>query len=128
MRIGAGLICLAVLVGGCGGSSPTAPGVAPEVRGIQPAEIAVGDTAVITGSGFTASANSVHLGPGYLKDLASSDGTSIRFALPTALSPCPPSAEVCAALAVLLTPGTYSLSVVNANGTSNDITLRIVAR
>jgi hypothetical protein len=124
MRIG---VCVVVtaLVCACGGS-PAAPGHAPVVREIQPAELAVGDTAVLTGTGFAATGNGIHLGPGYLNGVPSSDGTSLRFVLPTALSACPPDTQVCIALAVLVTPGTYRVSIINANGTSNEISLRIV--
>ncbi len=82
----------------------------------------------MTGNGFASSSNAVRIGSGYLHNLASPEGTSLRFMLPTALSACPPTAQVCVALAVLLRPGTYTVAVINANGTSNEVTLQVVAR
>ena len=55
----------------------------------------------------TMTGNAITFGIGYLHGVASADGVSLRFALPAALTPCPPGAQVCIALAVLLTPGTY---------------------
>ena len=72
--------------------------------------------------------NAITFGIGYLHGVASADGVSLRFALPAALTPCPPGAQVCIALAVLLTPGTYPVSVVNANGTSNEMPLQVAAK
>jgi hypothetical protein len=129
MRFTACLACLAALSFACAGSTPTAPGAQPPVlQQIQPSALAVGDSAIVTGVGFTGSANALRIGAGYLTSLSSSDGTSLRFVLPTSLSACPPRAQVCVALAVLLTPGTYTVSVVNDNGTSNEATLQVVAR
>jgi hypothetical protein len=116
---------------GCSLSStrgPTAPTAAPTLSGISPSSASVGDTITLAGSAFTSTANAITFGIGYLHGVASADGVSLRFALPTALTPCPPSAQVCVALAVLLTPGTYPVSVVNANGTSNELSLQVVAK
>jgi hypothetical protein len=116
---------------GCSLSStrgPAAPTAAPAVSGIGPSPASIGDTVTISGTGFTSTANAITFGIGYLHGVASADGASLRFALPAALTPCPPSAQVCVALAVLLTPGAYQVSVVNANGSSNGMPLQVVAR
>lgn len=107
---------------------PTAPTAAPAVSGVSPSAAAVGDTVTISGSGFTSTANAIKIGAGYLLGIATPDSTSLRFTLPTALTPCPPGTQVCITLAVLLTPGTYPVSVVNANGTSNELTFQVVAK
>ena len=107
---------------------PSAPTSAPVLLGITPASAAVGDTVTIRGSGFTSIGNGVKIGVGYLNGVGTADSTSLRFALPSALTPCPPSAQVCIALALLLTPGTYQVAVLNANGTSNELSLQVVAK
>jgi hypothetical protein len=108
--------------------NPAAPTAVPALTAVTPAQASVGDPIALTGSAFTASNNSIRIGPGYLHGMASSGGTSLTFTLPSALSPCPPWAQVCITLAVLVTPGTYQVAVVNANGTSNELPLQVVAR
>jgi len=129
-RIGLSL-ALAILALGCSGWSravPTSPGGPPVLTMIAPASGAVGDTVTLSGSGFTPTANAIKIGAGYLNGVGAADSTSLRVVLPSALTPCPPSTQVCVALALLLTPGTYPVSVVNANGTSNELSLQVVAK
>jgi IPT/TIG domain len=122
---------LAIAALACIGSLPFEAGSAgprPTIAKIQPSTAAVGDPIVITGTGFTATGNAVKIGAGYLNKLASDDSTSIRFKLPSYLVACPPGQEVCAALALPLPPGTYKVSVVNANGKSNDVPLAVIEK
>jgi hypothetical protein len=108
--------------------NPSAPTAVPVLTAVMPAQASVGDPIALTGSAFTASNNAIRIGPGYLQGTASSGGTSVTFTLPSALSPCAPWTQVCITLAVLVTPGTYQVAVVNANGTSNELPLQVVAR
>lgn len=122
---------LAAMVSGCGHQAlltPGAPGPAPTISRIQPPAVAVGDAVTISGGNFTATANSLKIGAGYLNGVPSTDSTSIRFNLPSYLGVCPPGTEACVALALALTPGSYKVSVINANGTSNEVSLQVVAR
>jgi len=127
MRRPVWLLCLVVLSGACG-ASIVGPGEPPVIQAIAPATAATGDVVTITGTGFSTTSNAVRIGAGYLPSLASSDGRSLRFSLPTTLSPCPPDAQVCVAMVVLLTPGTYKLVVTNDGGTSNEAALQVIAR
>jgi hypothetical protein len=102
--------------------------VAPTVLQVQPSAPAVGDTVTLSGSGFTVTENTIRIGTGYLAHVSTSDGSTLRFALPASLSPCPPEAQVCVQIVLQLTPGAYQLSVINANGTSAPITLQVKAR
>jgi hypothetical protein len=108
--------------------SPTGPSSTPVLLSITPTTAAVGDAMTIRGSGFAASGNSLKIGGGYLHGVATSDSTSLRFPLPSALTPCPPSTQICVALALLLTPGTHQLSVINAHGASNELPLQVVEK
>jgi hypothetical protein len=131
MRSTCSTALLAVVALACIGSSPFEPrgqGPRPTVAKIQPSTAAVGDPMVITGTGFTATDNAVKIGVGYLNKLSSVDSRTIRFDLPSYLGACPPDQEVCVALALPLPPGTYKVSVVNANGKSNEVSLAVIEK
>jgi hypothetical protein len=122
------LSLVAALAAGCSGESPskpTPPGPTPVIQQIQPFASQVGGTVTITGSGFTSAANAIRIGSGYLHNQDSAAGTSIRFVLPEYLGVCPPGAQACIAMALVLTPGTYKVSVVNTAGTSNEVVLTV---
>lgn len=95
---------------------------APAIISIKPASVKVGSSVMIQGSGFTQTGNNVYLNGGVFsagRNL-SSDGTTLTFAIPSALS---------AACTMLATnpctsvpspiPSTVSVIVENSNGTSN---------
>ena len=120
-----------VAVPGCDGHSnrnPTSPTGAPVLTAVTPSQASVGDSITLRGSAFASSDNAIKIGAGYHHGVASTGGTSLTFALPAALTPCPPGTQACIALALVVTPGTYQLSVLNANGTSNQLPLQVVAR
>ena len=132
-RILAGLALATVLVAlpGCHGHSnpgPASPTEAPVLTAVMPSQASVGDIITLTGSGFTASDNAIKIGAGYIQGVVSSRGASLSFTLPTVLTACPPWSQVCITLAILVTPGTYRLSVMTANGTSNELPLVVVAK
>jgi hypothetical protein len=108
--------------------NPVSPPTAPVLSVLSPSQAAIGDTVTLRGSGFAAADNGVRIGEGYVLGIASADTTSLAFALPSALTPCPPGAQACIALAVPLNPGTYPVAVVNAKGTSNTLPLQVIAR
>ncbi len=112
----------------CVGSSPLGPGPKPAVAQIQPTAAAVGDEVTLTGTGFTPTDNALKIGAGYILKLASTDTTTIRLALPSYLGACAPGQEVCVALALPMAPGSYKLSVINANGTSNQVAFKVFAK
>ena len=128
-RLLAVLLTLALIAGaGCdwsnaGGTSPS-PTLPPVISGVSPATAAVGDTVVIAGSGFASVANHTKIGPGYVHNLPSPNGTSISFTLPRYVDVCPPFTDgACVALVMEVTAGTYQLSVITRNGTSNAVDL-----
>ncbi len=131
MRSTLALAIVLVAATACIGSSPFEPwpgGPKPTLTSIQPSTASVGDQIVITGTGFTPDGNSVRIGAGYINKLPSSDATTIRLTLPSYLGVCPPDQEVCVALALQMAPGDYRVSVITANGTSNDVAFRVVAK
>ena len=122
-------VVITLAAAACIGSSPFAPlRPRPAIEQILPSPASVGDQVTITGTGFTATGNALKIGAGYILRLDSTDSTSIRLTLPSYLGACPPNQEVCVALALPLAPGDYKLSVINANGTSNQISFAVVAK
>ena len=82
----------------------------PVITAIEPARMTVGGVVTLRGRHFTVAGNNVNFGKtlGVVKGLASSDGQSLQFTVPsTAL-------------------GTYVLSVSNANGISTTMPLAVV--
>jgi hypothetical protein len=133
MRVLATSFLTAALLAGaaCGGHSnrsPSAPTGPPALTAITPPQVSIGDSITLTGSGFTTTTNAIRIGSGYIQGGVASGGTSVTFVLPSVLTVCPPWAQVCITLAIVVTPGTYQVAIVNANGTSNELPLRVVAR
>lgn len=121
-------VLLALVAVACIGSSPFAPGPRPTVSQVEPSPAAVGDAVTVTGSGFASTGNALKIGAGYVLNLPSADSTSIHLTLPAYLGVCAPGQEVCPAIVFSLVPGDYKLSVITANGTSNEVSLRVIAK
>jgi len=100
------------------------------VTSLRPTSGPVGTNVTITGSGFTATGNKIKFGnlgsqdnPSY--SLNSFDGRTLTFTVPLSdyyacwfsKSEVPP----CTVPATSTQPGAYGVSVINANGTSNEI-------
>ncbi len=97
----------------------------PTVSHLSPSSGAIGTTVTITGSGFT-SDNTVIFDYGVIPHISSSNGVSLTFVVPEALSPsCAYSNPACMLAIRMLQPGTYNVSVQNANGTSNVLTFTV---
>lgn len=76
-------------------------------------------TVQVAGDRFTATGNSIFFGSTKLGDVASTDGRTIRFAVPQTV---PSRGEV---PPMAIQPGAYGVYVVNANGTSDTLTFTI---
>ena len=84
------------------------------------------------GSGFAPSGNYV-LGNGnqFAGPLSSPDGKTLTFTVPSSAGAyCPPSAGMvaCPMYLMLINPGSYQLSVVNASGTSNAMPFAVTSQ
>ncbi len=100
--------------------------ITPSITSLQPTSGPVGTSVTITGNRFTSTDNSVKFGGGYLNGL-SSNGTTITFNVPDGLTPCPPGGTVCIRSFMMVTPGSYSVSVINSNGTSNAVNFTVTS-
>ena len=114
----------------CNGT-PTPTPAPVSVSYIAPTQGAVGSQVTIYGTGFT-NDNTIHFGWGGTQHVQSfNNGTVINYTIPQSVGPCDlvtPSQQVCAAALQLVTPGTYYLSVANANGQSGQVTYTITAQ
>lgn len=93
----------------CGISSPAA---APEIKYLLPASGQIGDTILLTGSGFLAD-NAIYFDNYPLVRVASQDGTTLSFVVPLSFS------------STRVKLGQHSVFVQNANGSSNTRSLTI---
>jgi hypothetical protein len=111
--------------------SVVAPSRTPSVATVSPASGTVGTAVVVIGEGFTSSTNTIRFGAGYINGLSSSDGVTLRFTVPEGQNLCPPAESVspaagpCPGAYPRVTAGSYAISVMNANGTSNGLTFTV---
>lgn len=91
------------------------PGRLPTIDSVSPEQGPVGSAVTLSGSGFTATSNSIQArGKTIATELASADGDALTFRFP-ADSPCAPE------------QGTCPLKALNARGVSNAIYFRVTA-
>lgn len=105
------------------------------INQIIPANGKVNAEVVITGSGFTATGNSIKLTSqnslsGYVNNLSSTDNTTLVFTIPDGLNLCSPESlknkRQCPGAYPRTQPGTYAVSVINDNGESDTIFFEIL--
>lgn len=117
----------AVLGASCAHSSiqPSST-VAPALSQIKPTSSPVGAAVTVTGSGFASTGNVVKFGKGYLRDIGSADGTTLRFSVPDGLDMCAPDGNgPCAGGYPQVMPGDYDVAVITQGATSNSITFTV---
>ena len=101
----------------------------PSISQVTPVGGHVGGEVTITGSGFSPTGNTVKFGPGYLRNLTSEDGATLRFVVPDGLDLCAPDAPgPCPGSYPQLTPGKYAVAVMTPGGTSNSVTFTVTRR
>lgn len=113
---------------------PPAPAkTAPHLEALEPPSGPVSTQVAIRGSGFTPTDNLVKFHPGDIGPVSSPDGVSLSFVIPEALGAyCPPAirqdpSRACPMFLARTIPKTYSVAVVNENGTSNSLDFTVVA-
>lgn len=143
MRLLVPVVLLAALAAACGGGSilqatPAPPSAGVTIESISPSSAIVGSEITITGSGFTATDNDVAFSnpayTGYLNELASTNGSTLRFALPDnasrLLAVCAVSqlktGEGCPLGGLPLPLGEGEVYVVNDNGEGNHVTFTVL--
>ena len=95
---------------------------APHIHSLTPDSGSVGTIVTIKGYDFSPSYNIVKFGLGYTRYLSSPDGFSLEFSVPSFQDECHPSGYPCYEKRNFpVTPGEYSVTVSNPNGTSNTV-------
>ncbi len=106
-------------------STSTAPSTV-SITSISPSQGAVGSTATISGSGFASSNTILFGGNVAANDIAPVNGT-LTFTIPSSMGPYCKPMEACPMYELLVSKGTYSVTVLNANGTSNALSYTITS-
>lgn len=101
----------------CPGSGNTTPAV----TSLEPSSGPVGTIITIRGSGFSPTGNTIHFDRGGKINLPSTNnGTVIQYQIPSGVSICdlvdPASQVLCKGPTLIIVPGTYQMSVTNAQG------------
>lgn len=108
-------------------STAASPSDTPAISVLSPSSGPVGTRVTLTGSGFAAEHNTVKFGTGFIKEVASPDGRTIRVSVPATLDQCPPRiGDACLAPSRMVTPGAYAVAVVNNGATSNELTFTVL--
>lgn len=107
--------------------NPPSGTATPNILGIGPESGPVGTLVTLKGTSFTKTGNQVSFGYGSIMNLESS-GNLITFTVPESLTPaCYYSTPRCLIATKLTAPGTYSVMVTNANGTSNSVKFTVTS-
>ncbi len=113
-----------------GVSVTPAPNPTPAISSLSRISGSVGSAVTINGSGFSATSNTINFGSNVIPNIASTNnGTKILFDVPAYSSPaCLFTVPACALRAMLISPGTYKVSVYNKDSlsTSNEISFSVV--
>lgn len=110
------------------GQTATTTPTAPAISSLSPFSGPIGTKVVITGTGFTPTGNQVNFDTGVIIDLSSADGKTLSFAVPDDRVPlCAVTEPRCLLPAPYnpVKPGTYWVSVTNANGTSGGVSFGV---
>jgi hypothetical protein len=106
------------------GGSGIYNGGAPTISYLAPNAGYVGTQVTIYGSNLS-SVNTILFGNGAIQNVYSSNGTSITFTVPSYVTPYCASGYACPQYAQQITHGTYNVSVLGSNGTSNAISFNV---
>jgi len=131
----AGALSLYILIFGLPGRAATSPPTeGPVIEKLLPSSGSAGTKIVIKGVGFADAGNNVLLTaqdsmPGYISNLESKDGKTLRFTVPDGLDLCPPNAKdrgiPCPLAYPQVIAGEYQVEVHNSQGESNTVTFTV---
>jgi hypothetical protein len=93
---------------------------APVISYLAPNAGYVGTQVTIYGSNLSG-VNTILFGSGAIQSVYSTNGASITFAVPSYISAYCASGYACPQYAQQVTPGTYNISLMGTNGTSNTL-------
>lgn len=97
----------------------------PTIRSIYPLVGSAGSTATMSGAGFLSTNTVLFSGGPVHNTTATNGGTLLTFTVPSSVGADCDGKQVCPMYQRLITPGTYSVSVRNANGVSNSVSFEV---
>ena len=105
------------------------PSSSIHINSLIPTSGPVGTRVTVTGSGFTPTGDMVNFSSGTLTNISSSaNNTTVTFSVPESVGPSCPPGKACPMFMLVVTPGTYSVSVTNGNGaTSNTLPFTVTS-
>jgi IPT/TIG domain len=110
------------------GQAPSLPSVM-DLEALVPSSGPVGTSVQVHGSGFATTKNVVKFGSGYLGNIPSADGRTLRFTVPEHLDLCPPadlqSNAPCGESMPRVHAGMYPVAVVTRTSGSRELTFRV---
>ena len=132
------LLVVAVILGSIGAwglwKRQNSVAAVPQIEILSPSSGAVGTEVMVTGSGFAKTENAVLFipqggMPGFIPDLKSKDGKTLKFTVPEGLNLCAPDAEEKGIPCPLVYPqveaGEYEVRVQNSAGESDSATFTV---
>ncbi len=95
----------------------------PTLSALSPTSGAIGTSVTLTGTRFSATSNTINFGSNnVIRNIASTNGTSLTFTVPAYTSPaCLYATPACVQRPGEITAGAYAVSVTNSGGTSNSV-------
>lgn len=97
----------------------------PSITAISPNVARVGTSVTLFGTNLSGSNTILFNGTGALYNAYSQNSNSISFVVPSSISAYCAAGQACPQYAQVITPGTYSISITNQNGTSNSVPLTV---
>ena len=101
-------------------------GSAPSITAISPNVTRVNNSITLFGTNLSGSNTILINGTSAIYNAYSQSANSLSFVLPSTVSAYCASGQACPMYAQAITPGTYTLSVLNQNGSSNGIQLVVI--
>ncbi len=96
------------------------PPIVPTISSLSTTTAPVGTSVTVTGTGFSATNNTVRFGQGVIKNLPATSSTSLTFVVPASINPaCLYSTPVCRVVSRMTIPGKYNVAVTNDQGKSS---------
>ena len=98
----------------------------PTLSQVSPTSGPVGTLVTIAGTGFASKGNTATFGQGYVRDLESADGATLRLTVPEALDLCSPNpTSPCPGAYPAVRPGEYVIAVMLNGKQSNGFTFTV---
>jgi len=129
-RVLPALVALILAAGCAQAQAPGTPSTtAPTIDSLSPSSGRPGTVVTVMGQGFAREGNTLKFGGGYIKNVASADGRTLRFTVPATLDECPLASMglgmPCAETHIAVEAGAYAVMLVSASWRSNGLQFKV---